>query len=333
MGGIIIGYQKAGLLRIHPLMRWLSAAACALLLLSSSVDAMAQTSGSAGFVLSAGKTYRGSLVLFQRPADIEGTVDGRLVAIDSSVKLGPTAVVKGRAFIFGDQPVQIAHGAKIIGPVLRYPLTSQSAPQPLVSQPGPVIPARMIRPQVLQHPIKALGRTEANRQRWVKGQIALTLLTILAAMIGLVAAPKALTRVTDTIQREPTRALVAGVVALIIVGLLAIINWVLCLTIAWIPFAVVVLVLIIVTFIFSLLAGLGFIGGMAQMRLRQRTGSLFWRIVLALAVFLILNSMPVIGILFMVGELLLILMGLGALLITGLGREENWLGAWLAGRK
>ncbi len=314
-------------------MRWLATGACAVLLLSSGAGSMAQTGGSADFVLPAGQTYRGALVLFQRTADIEGIVEGQLVAIDSSVTLGPTAVVKGRAFILGDQPVQIASGAKIRGSVLRYQITPPSAPQAAVTQPAPVIPGRVIRPGLLKHPLKALRRTESGRQRWVKGQIAITLLAILAAMIGLVAAPKALTRVTDTIQREPTRALVAGAVALTLVGLLAILNWVLCFTMVWIPFAVVVLALMIVTFIFSLLAGLGFIGGMAQLRLRHRTGSLFWRIVLALAVFLILNCLPVIGIFFMISELMLILMGLGALLITGLGREENWLGAWLASRK
>ena len=184
-----------------------------------------------------------------------------------------------------------------------------------------------------------IGTTNTQSNPFTQ-QLALLILGLLCGGVLSSTAPHATRRVSNAVALEPARCLIIGGVAIVVLGMLAMLNAnlihsVKLFSLAWSPFGFGLSVLMLGVLAFGWVCGLRHFGNyLAQKTGKEVDGSIFGR--LALGFFSIFVVSLVIGsviapvaILGLLLQGLLTVMGLGASVITGFGREANWLGSMM----
>jgi len=240
-----------------------------------------------------------------RPLIIEGDVKGSVHAVNSNVTLMPGATVEGNLTI---------EGGKLSAPMGSAALISAANRAPAAAA-APAI----------------------RKGNWFAGQFCLWLLGLAGGLIILVAAPHATSRVSETVSSRPGRSLVAGLItavgmcsALAISG--AIMSTRSIFSLIWTPALIVIAVSSIILLTLGWLAGMRRVGDMLAPRLGQTgSGTFYGRMALGLTAFFLFNGIlggliPFLGAVGIVVEFAVALMGIGAIVQTGFGRDDHWLG-------
>jgi len=170
---------------------------------------------------------------------------------------------------------------------------------------------------------------------WVAAQVFLVICGLLAALIALALVPKTTTLAVAAIDSEPARAAVVGFMGLSALGVINFINSILFGTIIWIPFGTMVALASTVTFLFSGLLGVAYFGGILQKRRRPGVRGFFSRAVIGLVAIALFNCVPGVNLASFFLQMIAFVLGLGGILITGFGRDPDWLSKRLssAGRE
>lgn len=180
---------------------------------------------------------------------------------------------------------------------------------------------------------RAEAQAKANSsEHWRSGQFALLLLGMLGALILNLVAPRAAAQASNAVGLEPARSVVAGILAALALGLVTFINAGMIqspLGFVWAPVGFVVVSATLVLIGYGWLCGMRFLGDAIARRLGQtQSGAFFWRTTLGLMTCFVLGLLPFspLNIVVTLVQTALSVMGLGALCITGLGTQSNWLG-------
>lgn len=263
-------------------------------------------------IVPAGRVYAGDLSVTRRRVEIRGMLRGSLLAMES--------------------PVLLARGSHVTGDVL-------CIGSPLVREPGSRVDGRI---RELQMPSNWAGTYElgtlmapsgvestpgsAQRVRdMVRGQLFLTLFGLVGLLVSLVVAPRATRIAAEALAGQPGSCLAWGVPALLAVGGIEAVNALLFRTVVWIPVGVVVLAAGAVLVVYGGLLGMVYVGGHVLRRFGRSEAGIFARGAAALVLFGVLNCLPVAQAFSVLLELLLFVLGAGALLRTGLGHDAHWL--------
>ena len=240
-----------------------------------------------------------------RPLIIEGDLKGSVHAVNSRVTLMPGAVIEGNLTLEGSR-LSVA------------PLSAG------------LISARAARSNAA--PIR-----EPKRGDWFGGQFCLWLLGLAGGLIVLFAAPNATSRVAETVSFQPGRSLVAGVVtAAAMFAALAVSGMIMgtksFLSLLWMPVMIVIVLISLFLLVFGWLAGMRRVGDLLAHRFGQTGGGSFYgRTAFGLSAFFLANVVlgainPALGAMGLLVEFAVALMGIGAIVSTGFGRDEEWLG-------
>lgn len=272
----------------------------------------AATKAQEPLVVPAGRVYEGDLSVTQRKVEIRGTLRGNLLALDSSVLLARGSHVTGDVLCIGS-PLTREAGSRVDGRVreLQMPSTWTGTYQ--------------VGTLLVPSPSEARPRASGRAADMVRGQIVVTLLGLVGLLIALVIAPRATRIAAEALANQPGRSLVLGVPALLLLGGIEAINAVLLHIVVWIPVGVVVLAAGGVLLVYSGLLGMVFVGGHVLRAMGRGEAGIFGRGALALILLGILNCLPVAQVFSILLELLLFVLGAGALVVTGLGHDPLWL--------
>lgn len=283
--------------------------------------------------VAAGQTEE-TIAVRDTPLVIAGQVKEDVLAVNSDVTIKPGAKVGGNVVTIGgsvdNQAGDSVHVIKLNSNVLP---ALENAPGMLTAPPPPVTPAPAALPQAPVH---------KQQDDWFGGQVALLLLGIVGGLVALIVAPRATHQVASRISLEPARCLIVGgigavatIVALSInAGLLnSPVRYV------WAPFGVVIALLPALALAFGWLTGMRFAGDIVARRFAHlnNPGRLYTRMALGLAAFflakVILGSLSLgLGMIALLVEAVVALMGVGAILITGFGSDPDWLSDRLRGQ-
>jgi hypothetical protein len=132
------------------------------------------------------------------------------------------------------------------------------------------------------------------------------------------------------IDSEPARAAVVGFVGLALLGFLNALNGALLGTVIWIPFGTVVALTSTLTFLYGGLLGVAYFGGLFRKGSRPTVRGFFSRAVAGFIAIAVFNCIPGVNVAAFFLQLLAFVVGLGGLLITGFGRDRDWLSKRLA---
>lgn len=264
----------------------------------------------------------GDLTLKNEHLLIRGEVDGDITAKNSEITIEENGSVSGSISL--DQSTLTNHSTKKASVKTRAP------------QEGSVRTGIVHINTKNQIPI---GTTNTQSNPFTQ-QLALLILGLLCGGVLSSTAPHATRRVSNAVALEPARCLIIGGVAIVALGMLAMLNAnlihsVKLFSLAWSPFGFGLSVLMLGVLAFGWVCGLRHFGNyLAQKTGKEVDGSIFGR--LALGFFSIFVVSLVIGsviapvaILGLLLQGLLTVMGLGASVITGFGREANWLGSMM----
>jgi hypothetical protein len=160
---------------------------------------------------------------------------------------------------------------------------------------------------------------------WVSAQLFMIIAGLIVTLIVLVMAPQASTTVLAAVDAEPLRCMIVGGAGMFALSIINYINGQLFQTIIWIPFGLAIAVLAGITFIYAGLIGTVYFGGPVARKLGWRVPGFFWRSALGLCGLAILNCIPFVNLGSLLIEAFLFPVGLGALIITGFGRDPGWL--------
>ena len=224
--------------------------------------------------------------------------------------------------------VPFAAGAQEVPiPPTETPAAAQAVNQNQVTWPGPKTETRSLVARIVQRRL--------DYGEWVAAQIFLVVCGMLAALIALALAPKTTTLAVVAIDSEPARAAVVGFLGLAALGVVNFINGALFGTIIWIPFGTMVALASTVTFLFSGLLGVAYFGGILQKRRRPGVRGFFSRACLGLIAIALFNCIPGVNLAAFFLQMIAFVLGLGGILITGFGRDPDWLSKRLsaAGRE
>ncbi|MGC8668921.1 MAG: hypothetical protein ACP5VE_12480 [Chthonomonadales bacterium] len=263
-------------------------------------------------VVPSGRVYVGDLSVTRRKVEIRGILRGNLLAMESPVLLARGCHVTGDVLCIGS-PLVREPGARVDGRVKELQMPSNWAGTYEVG--------------TLMVPSRAEGPPQAHRSArdMVRGQVVLTLLGLVGLLISLVVAPKATRVASDALAGQPGRSLAWGVLALPALGVVEAVNAILFRTVVWIPVGVVVLAAGGVLVVYSGLLGLIYVGGHVLRRIGRGDSGTFARGATALVLFGVLNCLPIAQVFSVLLELLLFVLGAGALVVTGLGHDPCWL--------
>ena len=200
-------------------------------------------------------------------------------------------------------------------------------PKPAEAAKRPKAPERSLATRIL--------RRDFSYGDWVAAQIFFVIFGLLAALIALALAPKTTTLAVAAIDTEPARAAVVGFLGLALLGIVSTVNRALFGTIVWIPFGTMVELASTVTILFSGLLGIAYFGGVLQKRRRPGVRGFFSRAALGLIAIALFNCIPGVNAASLFLQLIAFILGLGGLIITGFGRDPDWLSKRLnaAGRE
>lgn len=177
---------------------------------------------------------------------------------------------------------------------------------------------------------------------WLGGQFGLLVLGLLGGLILMVGAPRATQRVSDGIGSSPARSLAVGLMTAL--GMLVLLAFnerlmhISVLGLLWSPFGTLIALVAAMILGFGWLSGMRYAGEIVARRCGRPTGSgsPYGRIALSLGLFflanVVLGSMSrTLGVASLALECVIAVMGLGAAVVTGFGKETDWLGARLRG--
>ena len=181
-----------------------------------------------------------------------------------------------------------------------------------------------------------------SRAKWLESQLALLILGLLAGAAVRLAAPRAASRAARTVGTQPGRCLLVGASSGVALGVVSLLNAGLTqspIKAMWLPFGFVVATGALVLLGFGWLCGMRAMGEWVAAKAgRDNDGDFFVRLALGLCVFFLANSIlggigSWLGAIGLLTQLAVSVMGLGAAVITGLGRSDNWLGVRMNGGK
>jgi hypothetical protein len=240
-----------------------------------------------------------------RPLIIQGDMKGSIHAVNSRVTLMPGATIEGNLTVVGGS-LSVATG--------RTGLISG------------VVPRGMgVSHQSMDGP---------NKGNWFGGQFCLWLLGLGGGLIVLLAAPNATSRVAETVSLQPGRSLVTGLVtaagmfaALAVSGIIMKTF----LALLWMPVLIAIVLVSLFLLVFGWLAGMRRVGDLLARKYGQTgSGTFYGRMVIGLSAFFIANALlgainPTLGAAGLLVEFAIALMGIGAIVRTGFGKDEQWL--------
>ncbi len=272
-----------------------------------------------------GETVNGFTVL-EGKATIRGKVKGDIHAKESKIVIENKGSVEGSLYL-EDSTVE-NHSASAI----RVKGTQEAATAPAVADIARIEYS------------KEEATPPAPRTSWLVQQFSLALLLVICAGVFAYTAPVATHKVAEEVSAEPVRCLIMGAIAAIALSMVSVLNANLLhfsphlISLAWSPFGFGLAVLMLGIVAFGWVCGLHHIGNYVANKIGHTDeGTLFGRTLLGAGT-LLLFSIVLSGIFSPLAAFALLLQGLvtvlgiGATLITGFGRETNWLGNCLSRR-
>jgi hypothetical protein len=248
---------------------------------------------------------RDNVEVKDRPLIIQGDMKGSIHAINSRVTLMPGATVEGNLTV---------EGGTLSVATASTGLISGVAPRGMGTSRAPV--------------------ATPKRGDWFGGQFCLWLLGLGGGLIVLLAAPNATSRVSETVSLQPGHSLVAGLItaggmcaALAVSGMIMKSF----LALLWMPVLIVIVLVSLFLLVFGWLAGMRRVGDLLARKFGQTgSGNFYGRMVIGLSAFFIANAVlgainPSLGTAGLLVEFGVALMGIGAIVRTGFGKDEQWL--------
>jgi hypothetical protein len=270
-----------------------------------------------------------TVVVRDRPLILLGQVTHDVIAINSPVTIERSGKVGGRVLVTGGSVTNRA--GKQVRVVQTDRVTGKAAPVYMEGTTLLLIPASLT---------QAAGAGDDPRREWLQGQLALLLVGLVGGLVALIAAPRATQQCATFIALEPARCLVIGGIAAALALVAAGFNAILLnspVRLLYAPFGMLVLGLLLLPLAFGWLCGMRYAGDIVARRLgKTGRGGLYSRLALGLTTFFFLNWFlgslhGFLGACGLLVQFIVALMGLGALIITGFGRDPDWLGARLRG--
>lgn len=255
-----------------------------------------------------------------RPLVLEGTVKHDVIAIDSPVTVERSAKVGGNLAVVGgsvDNKAGDAVHVRILEPEV---LTSANA--------------FTLRPET-----RRAAPSQSERGSNVGSAIALMLLGLVCGLVLLFVAPRSTQQTAALIALEPARCLIIGALGALAGLVVLTVNAGLtkALGLFYAPFSLIVAIVPAVILVTGWLCSMRYAGDILTRRMgKNDRGSLYPRMALGLVAFcmaqVILGGLhPWLGGIVLLIQFGLSLMGLGAILISGFGRDPDWLGARMRG--
>lgn len=173
-----------------------------------------------------------------------------------------------------------------------------------------------------------------HSQDWTGGQFALLLLGLMSGLIGLVAAPRATQQASQVIGVEPGRCLAFGAVGLgAMLFLLSLSAGLLQspLRFLWLPFGALLGIASAVALTFGWLCGVRQVGYLLARKFgKGDSRALYFNIAVGLGAFFLLNVFlgkinVGLGVMGMLLEFAVAILGLGGAIVTGFGADPDWL--------
>ncbi|HZO87164.1 MAG TPA: polymer-forming cytoskeletal protein [Chthonomonadaceae bacterium] len=254
-----------------------------------------------------------------RPLVVEGHVTHDVYAENSDVTIRPGARIDGHVVVQG--------GSVSIAPGL---LANET---PTETRPAPPLPSG---PAAWHH------HAQQGHDDWFGGQFRLLLLGLISGLVVMLIAPRAAQQVASAISEEPARCLVVGGIGAALLLVVVTLDCALMhsvLKLVWAPFGALILLAPVPILLFAWVCGMRFAGDLVARRLLGRaenSGKMYSRIALGLIAFflacaLLGSILPALGRIALLVECLIMLMGLGAMIVTGWGSDPNWLSRRLRG--
>jgi hypothetical protein len=167
-------------------------------------------------------------------------------------------------------------------------------------------------------------------EEWVGAQVLFVLAGMLAALLALAVAPRASTMALRAINTEPARCLALGTAGAIGLTLLNGVNSALFATIIWIPAGLLVALATALVFLYGGLLGIAYVGSLVGRWVGVPPRGFFAAATCGLVFLGLLNCIPVVNAVSLLIETGAFVMGLGALIVTGMGSDPDWLTGRLA---
>lgn len=262
------------------------------------------------------RTTTDNLTVRDRPLVLEGHVRHDVLAVHSEVTIRRGATVGGHLVVIGGKVHNEAgDGVKVV---------QQD------SEVADVLTSAGVQTVTPRH------------DDWVGGQFGLLVLGLLGGLILMVGAPRATLRVSEGIAFSPAKSLSVGVLTalgmMVVLGFNGRLMSIKVLGLLWSPFGTVLALVAAMILGFGWLSGMRYLGDVIARRFGRPAGggSLYGRIALSLGLFflanVVLGSMHrTLGIASLTLECVVAIMGLGAAISTGFGKETDWLGTRLRG--
>ncbi len=276
-----------------------------------------------GAVVINAATTTDNLTVRDHPLVLEGHVRHDVLAINSDVIIRHGATVGGHLVAIGGNVHNEADGVKVI---------EQNSGL-----------ARELTIALMPTTIRVVGPAAPSKEdNWFGGQFGLLVLGLLGGLILMVGAPRATQRVSEGVALSPARSLAVGLLTAL--GMLVVLAFnerlmhISLLGLLWSPFGTLIALVAAMILGFGWLSGMRYAGDIMARRLGRPVGggTLYGRIALSLGLFflanVILGSMSrTLGVASLALECVIAVMGLGAAVVTGFGKETDWLGARLRG--
>ena len=278
-----------------------------------------------GAVVINSATTTDNLTVRDRPLVLEGHVRHDVLAINSEVTIRRGATVGGHLVAIGGTVHNDA------GSAVKVVEQSSEVANSLT---------RSLMIPVTIHDMVPMAAHE-KQDDWFGGQFGLLVLGLLGGLIVMVGAPRATQRVSDGIAFGPARSLAVGVMTAL--GMLVVLAFnerlmhLSFLGLLWSPFGTLIALVAAMVLGFGWLSGMRYAGDIVARRFGRTTGGTFYgRIALSLGLFFLVNvvlgSMSrTLGVASLALECAIAVMGLGAAVVTGFGKETDWLGTRLRG--
>ncbi len=279
----------------------------------------------AGAVIVVAGTTTDNLTVRNHPLIIEGHVQHDVLAINSDVTIRPGATVGGHLVAIGGS---VHNGA---GDSVKVVEQSRD------------LATSLNRAFMMSANVRTTAPPAPHKEDdWFGGQFGLLALGLLGGLILMVGAPRATQRVSEAVSLSPGRSLAVGLLTTL--GMLVVLAFnerlmhVSLIGLMWSPFGTLVALVAALIMGFGWLSGMRYAGNLIAKRLGRPAsgGSLYGRIALSLGIFfaanVVLGSMSrTLGVASLTLECVVAVMGLGAAVVTGFGRESDWLGTRLRG--
>ena len=279
-----------------------------------------------GAVVLGAATTTDNLTVQNRPLLLEGHVRHDVLAINSDVTIRHGATVGGHLVAIG------GHVHNDAGEAVKVVEQNREVAASLMRE--------FMIPVTINTTIPTgASATEAN---WLSGQFGLLVLGLLGGLVLIVGAPRATQRVSEGISFSPARSLAVGLLTAL--GMLVLLAFndrlmhISLLGLLWSPFGTLIALVSALILGFGWLSGMRYAGDLLAHRLGWPAGggSLYGRMALSLGVFFAANVIlgiisRTLGVAALTLECVIGVMGLGAAVVTGFGKETDWLGVRLRG--